>query len=83
MAIEASKGKISLKDIRRAYYELGLSNDSAVPLDENTIIGTFQSRISSSPRQEAELRRALKIIGQALWSPRIQSVAANGKRFPP
>jgi ubiquitin carboxyl-terminal hydrolase 25/28 len=79
VAIEASNEKISLKDIRHAYQQLGF--DPHNWLDEDTIIGTFQSRVSSSPKQEAELRRALKIVGQDRWSDKIQQVAANGKRF--
>lgn len=82
VAIEASKEKISLKDIRQAYQDLGINNDSTTRLDDDTIIGTFQSRVSNSPKQEAELRRALKIIGQERHSGKIQSIAANG-RYPP
>lgn len=78
VAIEASKGKISLKEIRQAYKDLGLEN-YFIPLDDDTIIGTFQSRISDSPRQEAELRRALNIVGQDRSSIKIQNVASNGR----
>ena len=81
VAIEASKEKISLKDIRRAYQDLGF-NDSTTRLDDDTIIGTFQARVSNSPKQEAELRRALKIVGQHRWSSKIQSIAANGRCLP-
>lgn len=82
VAIEASNEKISLKDIRRAYQDLGFQYRST-SLDDDTIVGTFQARVSSSPKQQAELRRALKIIGQDRWSNKIQQVAANGKRFSP
>lgn len=78
VAIEASKEKISLNDIRRAYQYLGFHYNGN-PLDDDTIIGTFQSRISSSPKQEPELRRALKIIGQDRGSSKVQQVAANGQ----
>jgi hypothetical protein len=78
VAIEASNGKISLKDIRRAYQDLGFPYNGN-SLDDDTIIGTFQSRVSSSPKQEAELRRALKIIGQDRWSNKVLQVAANGQ----
>lgn len=81
-AIEASNEKTSLKDVRRAYQDLGFQYRSTF-LDDDTIIGTFQARVSSSPKQQAELRRALKIIGQDRWSNKIQQVAANGKRFSP
>lgn len=82
VAIEASNEKISFKDIRGAYQDLGLTH-LANHLDEDTIIGTFQARVSSSPKQEAELRRALKIVGQHRWSNKIQLVAANGEYYPP
>ena len=77
-AIEASKDKISLKDVRNAYKEFGLDFPSVL-LDDDTVIGTFQSRIADAPRQEAELRRALKIIGQHRSSEKIQQIASNGR----
>lgn len=75
-AIEASSDKISLKDVRSAYKEIGLEFPSTL-FDDDTIIGTFQSRISDAPRQEAELRRALKIIGHHRSSEKIQQIASN------
>ena len=75
-AIEASKDNISLADIRNAYKELGLDN-SFIALDDDTIIGTFQSRISDAPKQEQELRRALRTIGRDRSSAKIQQVASN------
>lgn len=77
-AIEASSDKISLKDVRSAYKEIGLEFPSTL-FDDDTIIGTFQSRISDAPRQEAELRRALKIIGHHRSSEKIQQIASNGR----
>lgn len=76
VAIEASSGKISQRDIRNAYKELGLDTESGNPNDD-TIIGTFQARVSDASRQETDLRRALKIIGQNRHSEKIQLVAAN------
>ena len=75
-AIEASSGKISLRDTRNAYKDLGLDT-GAVNLNDDTIIGTFQARVSDAPRQERDLRRALKIIGQSRSSEKIQLIAAN------
>ena len=77
-AIEASSDKISLKDIRNAYKDLGLDYNSTL-LDDDTIIGTFQARVSDAPRQEQELRRALHIIGRNRWSEKIEFVASKGK----
>lgn len=77
-AIEASRDKISLKDVRSAYKEIGLEFPSSL-LDDDTVIGTFQSRVSDAPRQEAELRRALKIVGHHRSSEKIQQLASNGR----
>lgn len=79
-AIEASKGKTSLQEVRNAYKNLGL-DASFVSLDDDMIIGTFQSRISDAPRQESELREALRIIGLDRSSTKIQHVASNGRRI--
>lgn len=76
-AIEASNDKISLKDVRDAYKDFGFEAQSCF-LDDDTLIGTFQSRVSNAPRQEPELRRALKIIGQDRSSTKIQEMASNG-----
>ena len=75
-AIEASEGKISLRDVRKAYMHLGYNIHDRNVADE-TIIGGFQARLSDAPRQEAELRRDLKIVGQHRGSQRIQSVASQ------
>lgn len=77
-AIEASSDKISLKDVREAFKSFGLDFPTSF-LEDDIIIGNFQSRVSDAPRQEAELRRALKIIGQHRSSNKIQQVASNGR----
>ncbi|KAL8829918.1 MAG: hypothetical protein Q9191_001738 [Dirinaria sp. TL-2023a] len=60
-AIEASKGIISNSDVRKAYTCLNLEG---TPLNDDTIIGVFRSRLSdAAPYQEGELREALRIIG--------------------
>ena len=71
--LEESEGKISLKDVRNSYSELGLTPN----LDDDTIIGAFNARLSDSPKQEAQIRRSLKIIGQSRNSDKIQVVASN------
>lgn len=78
-AIEASENKVSLKDIRVAYQNLGLDFRDPNLADE-TIIGTFQARVSDAPMHEAEMRRDLKMIGQNRSSERIQKVASQGKQ---
>ncbi|KAI4274420.1 MAG: hypothetical protein LQ337_003955 [Flavoplaca oasis] len=75
-AIEASSGKVSANDIRKAYRALGLVLGSDY-LDDDHIIGTFQSRAADSPRQEPDLRRALQIVGQHRSSQSIQSMASK------
>ena len=75
-AIEESEGRISLRDIRIAYKSLGYHMRDRNLADE-TIIGSFQARLSDAPKQEAELRRGLKIIGQHRRSQKIQSVASQ------
>ena len=80
VAIEASQSRISLKDVRAAFNEFGL--DSRAIHEDETIIGTFQSRISDAPKQEAGIRRALKIIGQSRNSEKIQLVASEGTLDP-
>lgn len=82
VAIEASSGKVSAQDVRDAYKLLDLDVASAY-LDEDVIIGTFQSRVADAPRQEAELRRALQIIGQDRSSEKIQFMASKSRENRP
>ncbi|KAL9124680.1 MAG: hypothetical protein Q9217_006011 [Psora testacea] len=74
--IEESEGRISLRDVRLAYQHFGYDVQTSGLVDE-TIIGSFRARLSDSPRQEAELRRDLKIIGQHRRSPKIENVASQ------
>ncbi len=71
-----SEGKISRKDIYSAYHYFGLDPMSS-ELDDETIIGNFHARIGDAPRQEAEMRRALRVIGLDRKSAMIQFEAAN------
>ena len=75
VAIEASSEIISFRDVRAAYKELGL--DSWVKYEDETILGTFHSRIADAPKQEVELRRALRIVGQNRSSQQIQVIASQ------
>ncbi|KAL9595097.1 MAG: hypothetical protein Q9179_005121 [Wetmoreana sp. 5 TL-2023] len=76
VAIEASAGKVSVRDIRNAYKALDLEVDSGL-LTDDYIIGSFQARSADSPRQEPDLRRALQIIGNDRSSQAIQFVASK------
>ena len=78
VAIEASSGKFSIPDLREAYQSFGLDMWSSF-YDDDTVIGSFQSRIADAPRQEPDLRRALYMIGEHRKSARIQHVASNGE----
>ena len=82
VVIEESSGKVSLQDIRNAYAAFGLDMNSPYD-DEDHIIGTFQSRVADSSRQEPELRRALNVIGQHRDSFRIQQFASDSKQSQP
>lgn len=78
VAIEASSGKVSANDVRKAYKLLDLDIGSAF-LDDDGIIGSFQARAADAPRQEPELRRALQIVGQDRSSQKIQFVASKSR----
>lgn len=77
VAIEATSDKISRRDIRAAYRELGL--DAKELHEDDTLIGIFNSRIADAPKQEPEMRRALRIIGQDRASEKLQVVASQGR----
>ena len=74
--IEESEGRISLRDVRAAYRHFGY-NSQSTGLADDTIIGSFQARLSDSPKQETALRRDLKIIGQYRRSQKIEDVASQ------
>lgn len=77
-AIEQTKGRVSLKDVRMAYSKLGL-NARDPHLGDDMIIGTFQARLVDAPKQEAELRNDLRIIGESRSSQRIKLAASQGQ----
>jgi len=74
--IEATSEKISRRDVRAAYRELGLDNKEIH--EDDTILGIFNSRTADAPKQEPEMRRALRIIGQDRSSAKILVVASQG-----
>lgn len=77
-AIEASTGKLSSTEIREAYASFNLNMHSE-SLDDEHIIGVFQSRAADAPLQEAQLRRDLTTIGKHRQSLKIEEFAANSK----
>ena len=77
-AIEQTRGRASFKDIRHAYFSLGL-NAQDPDLSDDTIIGSFKARIVDAPKQETQLRNDLKIIGESRSSAKIGYVASQGR----
>ena len=75
-AIEASSGRISVRDFRKAYKTLGFDYPSSY-LTDATIIGTFQARTTDAPSHEDTSRDALRIIGEHRSSVAIRDVASN------
>ena len=79
-AIEQTEGRISLKDVRNAYSHLGLDANNR-QLSDETIIGNFHARISDAPKQEAELRNDLRVIGESRLSEKIRLAASQGELY--
>jgi ubiquitin carboxyl-terminal hydrolase 25 len=76
VALLESKGEISSRDITQAYEYFGLRADG-LDMEDDYIIGTYKSRVEDAPRQQAEMRERLRIIGKARRSEKIQYVASN------
>ncbi|KAF2459645.1 hypothetical protein BDY21DRAFT_370337 [Lineolata rhizophorae] len=77
-AILASEGKISRKDVDRAYAYFGIEKAHVGVLSDEHIIGQFQSRLQdAAPAQEGTLREMLRVIGQARQSETIKQAASN------
>ena len=74
--VEESEGRFSLRDVKQAYGNLGL-NVQDRNLADDTIIGSFQARLSDAPKQETLLRRDLGIVGKHRRSFKIQNMAAQ------
>ncbi|KAL3426220.1 ubiquitin carboxyl-terminal hydrolase [Phlyctema vagabunda] len=71
--IAKSLGELGLKEIEEAYKFLGL-DPSQIESDQH-VIGLYNSRIASAPRQKQEARDSLRIIGNHRNSSIIQQVA--------
>lgn len=68
-----SAGEYGLKEIEDAYRFFALDIKST--LTDDVIIGNYQSRIESAPRQKDEARNCLRKIARARNSEKIESVA--------
>lgn len=73
VVMEASCGRVSKKDVRDAYQQLGLDPS----LDDDTLAGAFKARIQDAPAQAAEARTFLKIIGDDRGSSILQQLASD------
>ena len=76
--MEQTADKISSRDLRSAYRNLGV----AANLDDETILGAFQARLGDTPsHQEGELREALKMVGISRSSKKLRDAASMGKEI--
>ncbi|KAI9651675.1 MAG: ubiquitin-specific protease ubp2 [Trizodia sp. TS-e1964] len=76
VAMMESIGEITQSEVDAAFDYFLIDLSRGVVSDEQ-IIGTFNSRLSDSPRQEADMRRHLAVIGKVRMSDRIRFVAMN------
>ena len=83
VATMASQGLVSSRDVEEAYNYFAIGTRAAPLLVDEHILGIFQSRLADSgPGQEAELRKRLRIIGQARGSATLLDAADTCKFFP-
>ena len=74
----ASQGHISRKDVDEAYRYFSIDPRAGHLLNDDHIIGMFQSRLPDiSPAQEGEMRQVLCTLGQARNSAAIQQAASE------
>ncbi len=73
VAIERSAGKYDVQQLTEAFRYFGLHMDNN--LDDEHIIGTFQSRSLDAPSQDAQSREQLRIIGNHRKSKKILDIA--------
>ncbi|KAL7269842.1 ubiquitin-specific protease ubp2 [Rhizina undulata] len=67
-----SQGAFTTSDIEESYKALNIESNTT---DEDLIIGVFRSRLADAPRQEAQMRENLRIIGKAMNSQKILQIA--------
>jgi ubiquitin carboxyl-terminal hydrolase 25 len=72
-AMAESAGELRLSEIEAAYKFFAL--DPKMEHTEDTIIGTYKSRIENAPLQRDEARKCLNTIGEAKDSEKIKAVA--------
>ncbi|KAJ9647333.1 ubiquitin-specific protease ubp2 [Coniosporium tulheliwenetii] len=78
VAMLSSEGKISRKDVSNAYAYFNIEMSHVPHISDDHIIGQFQSRLSDIAASQApEMRRQLRIIGEARGSSKILNAADN------
>lgn len=78
LAILKSAGQHGSKDIEAAFAYFNLSKHQSHMLNEDYVIGVFNSRISDSgPTTHAEARENLRLIGEHLNSQKIRDTAST------
>jgi ubiquitin carboxyl-terminal hydrolase 25/28 len=78
VAVLASQGVTSKRDLERAYQYFNIDPAHASILSDEHIIGCFRSRLSDiSPLQADEARKQLRILGDVRNSDRIRAEAAD------
>lgn len=75
-AIAESPGEATMGETLEAYRAFALDM-RADHLDDDHIMGVFQSRITDAPRQEAQLRKALVVIARHRESYKLEQFALN------
>jgi hypothetical protein len=75
-----SQGAFTMEDLENACRALGVESTET---DEELIIGIFRSRLSDAPRQEAQMREHLRVIGQVRNSFKIKQAAQKGNSTRP
>lgn len=73
VAMAASAGEVGLQEVQEAYKFFAL--DPNTREGDEYIIGVYNSRIESAPRQKDEARDCLRVIAKARNSQKIESVA--------
>lgn len=77
--LEVSKGRFDRERLKEAYSDFDLSIHA--PLQDEYIIGVFESRLLDMPLHQHELRDSLRIIGVWRGSQRIVATAENSEWF--
>ena len=78
VAVLASKGVTSQRDLNRAYQYFNIDPAHAHVISDEHIIGCFRARLSDiSPLQADEARKQLRVLGDARESDKIRAEASN------